>query len=167
LSHEASETMTDPNLNAWFQSGGTDSGYENGDKCAYVYGNGGYGSMTGLSNNGLGYFNYTIATDQYLMQLEWDQRILNCARTDTDTQPIVTITPTSATHGVSTLFTAHVTDPAGINLISWNFGDGTSTTTTTATVSHTYATAGTKTMTVIVTDNHGNEKKVIQAITVT
>ena len=167
LSHEASETMTDPNLNAWFQSSGTDAGYENGDKCAYVYGNGGYGSMTGLSNNGLGYFNYTIATDQYLMQLEWDQRILNCARTDTDTQPIVTITPTSATHGVSTLFTAHVTDPAGINVISWNFGDGTSTTTTTATVSHTYATAGTKTMTVIVTDNHGNEKKVIQAITVT
>jgi PKD repeat protein len=166
LSHEASETMTDPNLDAWYQDAGTDAGYEDGDKCAYVYGNGGYGSTTGLANNGLGFYNYTLAPDQYLMQLEWDQRLKNCSRTNTDTQPTVSITPTTATHGVARTFTANVTDPAGISTIGWTFGDGTAATTTTATVTHTYATAGTKTMTVLVTDGHGNTKKVTQAITV-
>jgi PKD repeat protein len=166
-SHEASETMTDPNLNAWYQDGGTDAGYENGDKCAYVYGNGGYGSLTGLPFNGLGYYNFTFGSDQYLMQLEWDQRGLNCKKSDTDTQPTVSVGPTTATHGVAKTFTATVTDPAGISTISWNFGDGTATVVTTGnTQSHTYATAGTKTLTVIVTDGHGNEKKVTQAITV-
>ena len=66
---------------------------------------------------------------------------------------------------MATTFTAHVTDPAGINLISWTFGDGVSSTTTAATVSHTYATAGAKKMTVIVTDGHGNTKKVALTIT--
>jgi PKD repeat protein len=166
LSHEASETMTDPNLDAWYQDGGTDGGFENGDKCAYVYGSGGYGSTSGLADNGLGFYNYTLGPDQYLMQMEWDQRLKNCARTNTDTQPAVSVTPTSATHGVATVFTAHVTDPAGISTVAWTFGDGATATTTTATVSHTYAAAGTKTMTVIVTDGHGNTKKVTQAINV-
>jgi PKD repeat protein len=166
-SHEASETMTDPNLNAWYQDAGTDAGYENGDKCAYVYGAGGYGSLAGLANNGLGYFNFTFGTDQYLMQMEWDQRLVNCKKTDTDTQPAVTVTPATAAHGVSTPFTANVTDPAGVSTVSWTFGDGTATVVTTGTSqAHTYATAGTKSLTVIVTDGHGNEKKVVQTITV-
>jgi hypothetical protein len=33
-SHEMSEAITDPELNAWYDS----SGYENGDECAYIYG---------------------------------------------------------------------------------------------------------------------------------
>ena len=166
-SHEASETMTDPNLNAWYQDGGTNAGYENGDKCAYVYGNGGYESLTGLLNNGLGYYNFTFGGDQYLMQLEWDQRLLNCKKSDTDVQPTMSVSPATATHGVAKTFTATVTDSAGISTISWNFGDGTATDVTTGnTDSHTYATAGTKTLTVIVTDGHGNEKKVTQTITV-
>jgi hypothetical protein len=62
--------MTGPNLGAWFQAGGADSGFENGDKCAYVYGNGGVGSTSGPANNGLRFDNYTVAADEYLMQLE-------------------------------------------------------------------------------------------------
>jgi hypothetical protein len=161
-SHEASETMTDPNLNAWYQNGGTDSGYEDGDKCAYVYGSGGYGSMSGLSNNGSGYYNYALLGHQYLAQLEWDQRLLNCSRTNTDTQPLVSLSPTSAVHGVATTFTAHVTEhavPVSVNKVVWFFGDGSSTTTSTNVVSHTYATAGSKTLTAVVTDLRGNERK--------
>jgi PKD repeat protein len=169
-SHEASETMTDPNLNAWYQDSGTDAGFEDGDKCAYVYGTGGYGSLTGLSNNGLGYYNYTLeSTDQYLMQEEWDQRLKNCSHNLTDTQPVVSITPTTAVHAHATTFTAHVTLPSGVTVstVNWNFGDGTAaTTTTTTTISHTYASAGSKTLTVIVTDSHGNEKRMSQTITV-
>jgi PKD repeat protein len=165
-SHEASETMTDPNLNAWYQTSGTDAGFEDGDKCAYIYGSGGYGSTTGLHNNGLGFWNYQFGTDQYLEQLEWDQRLKTCERVQTDTQPTLAVSPTTATHGVSRTFTATVTDPAGISTIQWTFGDGVVATTTTTSIAHTYATAGAKTMTVIVTDNHGNTRRVIQTVTV-
>jgi large repetitive protein len=79
---------------------------------------------------------------------------------------VVSINPSTATHGVARTFTATVTDPAGLAYIVWNFGDGTAATTTTASTSHTYATAGTKTMTAIVTDKHGNETKVLKTITV-
>jgi PKD domain len=170
LSHELIETMTDANLNAWFDS----SGNEIGDKCAYIYGSGGYGSMTGLANNGLGYWNTPLSGDEYLLQLEFSNRNSNgtstgCVRTDTDTQPsfTITISPNPPVHGSSATFTANVTDPYGINRVYWIFGDGTSTIVyATNTVKHTYATAGTKTLTVIVTDNHGNEKRVIETITV-
>jgi hypothetical protein len=165
-SHEASETMTDPNLNAWYESA---TGAENGDKCAYVYGSGGYGSMAGLPNNGSGFYNYTLAGHQYLAQMEWDQRVLNCSTTNRDVQPVVTISPTTAVQAHATTFTAHVTErgvTVAVNRVVWSFGDRTSATTSTNTVSHTYATAGSKALTAIVTDTRGNEKKVAQTITV-
>jgi PKD domain len=167
LSHEIIETMTDPNLNAWFDG----SGSEIGDKCAYNYNGVSYGSSSGLANNGLGFYNQTMHGDQYLMQTEFSNRNSNgtstgCVLKDTDTQPVVTISvvPASPVHGSSAQFTANVTDPAGVSTVQWNFGDGT--TTTGNPVSHTYATAGTKTVTVIVTDNHGNGKKTTKTVTV-
>jgi PKD repeat protein len=57
------------------------------------------------------------------------------------------------------VFTAHVSDPAGISTIAWTFGDGSAATTTTATVNHTYATAGSKTMTVIMTDDQATRRR--------
>ena len=166
FSHELSETMTDPNLNAWFQIGGTDHGYEIGDKCAYIYGAGGYGSMTGLSNNGSGYWNVGLGTKQYLMQMEFDNRLTNCAITNTDTQPSATIqiSPNHPVHGSSATFTAHITDPITPYTVQWSFGDGTSRTGNP--VTHTYATAGTKSLSVIVTDGHGNQKRLTQALNV-
>jgi len=167
LSHELIETMTDPNLNAWFDS----SGNEIGDKCAYIYGGGGYGSMTGLANNGLGFWNQGLVADEYLLQMEFSNRNSNgtstgCVSSDSDTQPVVTISivPNPPVHGSSAKFTANITDPYGVNLVQWTFGDGT--TATGNPVNHTYATAGAKTVTVIVTDKHGNEKKVVETITV-
>jgi hypothetical protein len=182
FSHELSESMTDPNLNAWYQNGGADNGYEIGDKCAYIYGAGGYGSHTGLANNGLGYWNVTAYGDQYLMQLEFDNRLKTCERTDTDTQPseTVSISPNPPVHGSSALFTAHVTASLGVAYVTWNFGDGTTGITQgsactgtspnfTCTISHTYTAAhpspGIKTN-AVVTDGHGNEKVVVTTITV-
>jgi PKD repeat protein len=167
LSHELIETMTDPNLNAW----GDSSGNEIGDKCAYQYGSGGFGSTAGLPNNGLGFWNVNLSGDEYLMQMEFSNRDSNgsttgCVLKDTDTQPTFTISivPNPPVHGSSAKFTANVTDPAGVSAVQWTFGDGTSATGNP--VNHTYAAAGTKTLTVIVTDNHGNEKKVVQTVTV-
>lgn len=182
FSHELSESMTDPNLNAWYQTSGTDGGEEIGDKCAYIYGSGGYGSTIGLANNGLGYWNVSAFGDQYLMQLEFDNRTLNCARTDTDTQPAetVSIAPNPPVHGSSATFTAHITDALGVQYVNWTFGDGTTGTTQgtsctgtsptfTCAITHTYAAAhpspGIKTN-AVVTDQHGNEKSVVTTITV-
>jgi hypothetical protein len=170
LSHEMIETMTDPNLNAWYDA----SGNEIGDKCAYIYGSGGEGSLTGLSNNGLGYWNVNLSGDEFLMQMEFsnfnsDGSTTGCVLKDTDTQPSFTISivPNPPVHGSSALFTANVTDPYGVNRVYWIFGDGTAAQVYgTNTVNHTYAAAGSKTLTVIVTDGHGNEKKVTEAITV-
>jgi hypothetical protein len=171
LSHEIIETMTDVNINAWYGSGGNAD--EIGDKCAYNYNGTAYGSASGLPTNGLGYYNQVAAGDQYMMQTEFSNRNSNgsttgCVRSDTDTQPTVSsVSPSSATHGTPTVYTATVSDPAGLAYITWNFGDGTAAVLTTGSaVSHTYATAGTKTQTLIVTDAHGNEKKVVHTITV-
>ncbi len=167
FSHELSETMTDPNLNAWFQDGGTDGGYEIGDKCAYIYGSSGYGSTGGLSNNGSGYWNVGLASNVYLMQLEFDNRSANCALEDTDTQPAVSvsISPPLPVRESQATFTANVTDPAGVSSVQWSFGDGTSA--SGSAVHHTYATLGAKTLTALVTDEHGNERQLTEKIIVT
>ena len=77
---------------------------------------------------------------------------------------MISILPNPPGHGTSETFTAKVTDPAGVNKVQWTFGDGA--TATGNPVNHTYATAGAKALTVIVTDNHGNERKVVQTLTV-
>jgi hypothetical protein len=171
LSHEIIETMTDVNLNAWLGAGGNAD--EIGDKCAYNYNGTTYGSSSGLLNNGMGFYNQVGAGDDYLMQTEFSNRNSNgsttgCVNRDTDTQPTVTsVSPSSATPGTPTLYTATVSDPAGLAYVTWNFGDGTASVLTTgSSLSHTYATAGTKTQTLIVTDAHGNEKKVVHTVTV-
>jgi PKD repeat protein len=163
LSHEMSETMTDPELGAWRDA----KGNEIGDKCAYIYGSGGYGKMTGLSNNGLGYWNVAFGTDDYLMQMEFDNHTLNCTLSSTYAQPTATVAPAKATHGVATVFTATVTDAAGVAYVTWTFGDGSApVVTTTTSLSHTYATAGTKTLVVVVTDKNGQERRVTETVTV-
>jgi hypothetical protein len=182
FSHELSETMTDPNPGTgWTQTGGTDAGYEIGDKCAYIYGTGGYGSLTGLSNNGLGYWNVALATDQYLMQMEFDNRLSNCAVKDTDIQPAatLTVTPNPPAHGSSATLTAKITDTLGVAYVQWSFGDGGSATTqgtactgtspVVCSTTHTYATAHPSpgiTASAIVTDAHGNENKASLTFTV-
>ncbi|HET6876970.1 MAG TPA: IPT/TIG domain-containing protein [Jatrophihabitans sp.] len=59
LSHEMSEAITDPNLNAWTDA----NGYENGDECAYVY-----GATRGTAGR---LYNQTINGHHYLTQEEF------------------------------------------------------------------------------------------------
>lgn len=59
LSHEISEAITDPNLDAWFDA----IGFENGDECAYIYGP--HGGVSGQ------FFNQTINGHHYLTQEEF------------------------------------------------------------------------------------------------
>jgi hypothetical protein len=184
FSHELAETMTDPIVNpgatGWWQPSGTDGGYEIGDKCAYIYGSGGFGSTTGLPNNGLGFYNYTPSGDQYLMQWEFSNQNSTCISRDSDSpQPSFTLSPTTVGHGAPTTFTATVTDATGVAYLDWTWGDGSASQRTfsctptsgtgpfTCTTTHTYSAIGHDTLSVIVTDKHGNERKMGVTVTVT
>jgi hypothetical protein len=65
LSHEIMESITDPNtFNGWFDSHGN----ENGDDCAYVFGN---GTWTDLGGTPGMFYNQTINGDHYITQEEF------------------------------------------------------------------------------------------------
>ncbi len=60
IMHELEETVTDPNLNAWYDS----TGYENGDKCAWNF-----GATYTAANGALA--NMKIGTRDYYIQQNW------------------------------------------------------------------------------------------------
>jgi len=59
--HETAETITDPDLNGWYDA----SGEENADKCAWTY-----GPLHGTM--GLGAYNQTYGTHNWLIQMLWE-----------------------------------------------------------------------------------------------
>lgn len=60
IAHELEEAVTDPDLNAWYDS----RGYENADKCAWTFG------TESTASNGAKY-NVTLGSRQYLIQQNW------------------------------------------------------------------------------------------------
>jgi len=60
IAHELEESVTDPDLNAWYDT----RGYENADKCAWTFG------TTSRASNGSKY-NVTLGARQYLIQQNW------------------------------------------------------------------------------------------------
>lgn len=64
VSHEHAEAITDPRLNAWWDSG---TGMENGDLCAWTF-----GTLTG------GSYNQTINGHHYILQREWSNSTSSC-----------------------------------------------------------------------------------------
>lgn len=60
IAHELSESVTDPDLNAWFDR----RGEENADKCAWKFG------TTSTASNG-SLYNVTFGTRNYLVQENW------------------------------------------------------------------------------------------------
>jgi hypothetical protein len=60
ISHELEEAVTDPDLNAWYDTRGS----ENADKCAWTFG------ATSTAANGSQY-NVTLGSRQYLIQRNW------------------------------------------------------------------------------------------------
>jgi len=60
IAHELEEAVTDPDLNAWYDS----RGYENADKCAWTFGS------TFAAPNGSAY-NLTLGPRQFLIQRNW------------------------------------------------------------------------------------------------
>jgi hypothetical protein len=63
MSHELEESITDPDLNAWWQ---TSTGEENGDLCAWKW-----GQLLGGSVGNKGY-NETFGGKNWLLQMDWE-----------------------------------------------------------------------------------------------
>jgi Phosphate-induced protein 1 conserved region len=63
MAHEAEEALTDPDLNAWYDS----NGQENADKCAWKFG-------PPLANTiiGNGAYNQTFGSHNWLIQMNWE-----------------------------------------------------------------------------------------------
>jgi hypothetical protein len=59
LAHETEETMTDEDLNAWYDS----RGYENADKCAWNFG--------ATTSGSTGIYNQTMGGVDWLIQMNW------------------------------------------------------------------------------------------------
>jgi hypothetical protein len=68
-SHEHNETITDEQGNAWYDS----AGYENGDKCAWIF-----GPTSGPSG---AQYNQTINGHHYFLQEEYSNRDRTCVQT--------------------------------------------------------------------------------------
>jgi hypothetical protein len=60
IGHELSEAVTDPDLNAWYDT----RGYENADKCAWTF-----GTTKRLGNGSI--YNVTLGGSNYLIQRNW------------------------------------------------------------------------------------------------
>jgi hypothetical protein len=61
IAHETNEAISDPDLNAWYDT----SGNENGDKCVWKW-----GPVTGSLGNGA--YNTTVAGHHWLIQMNWE-----------------------------------------------------------------------------------------------
>lgn len=60
IAHELDESVTDPNLNAWYDG----AGYENADKCAWTF-----GTVSTAANGGK--YNVILGGTDYLIQQNW------------------------------------------------------------------------------------------------
>jgi phosphate-induced protein 1 len=61
MAHESEEAISDPDLNAWYDS----SGQENADKCAWKFG-------TTTGSIGSGAYNQTLGGHNWLIQMNWE-----------------------------------------------------------------------------------------------
>lgn len=168
FSHELAETMTDPEENAWYgQGGGSD---EIGDKCAYQFSVGEPAvDPTGLPHVGDAYYNTTLNGHDYLLQMEYDNRAGGCNQWDTDTQPTAVLSgPSQVSVGAPATFSlSNVSAPAGIAYVIWYFGDGAASRVAGGgSVQHSYSSVGSRTVTAVLTDNHGNELRLSKSLTV-
>ena len=85
LSHEHNESITDPELDAWYAS----NGEENGDKCRTFKASSEFGTPLGTASDGSPY-NQLINGDEYWYQQEWSNEGSACKQRSAVVKPQVT-----------------------------------------------------------------------------
>lgn len=148
LSHEANESITDPELNAWFD----EEGFENGDECRNTPFGEDYGAPLGGGAGTL--FNESISGAHYYLQQEWSNDIEDCAQRVGPAKPAIA-NPGAIAPGKTVEFNGAGSVPGDGGIVSyeWEFGDGG--VGAGAHPLHAYAAVGTYTVTLTVTDDGG------------
>lgn len=157
LSHEANEAITDPLLNAWFDS----NGGENADKCRNTGDD--YGSPLGGTPGSL--FNQLIGSDGYFLQREWGNGAGACEQRNALPTAVFAPPPVTTAGAVASFSGDGSADSdGGISGYAWDFGDGA--VSSGVSVSHAYAVAGTFNATLTVTDVNGFSTSVTHPVTI-
>jgi hypothetical protein len=157
-SHEQNESITDPLGTGWYDSAGN----EIGDKCHLVFG-------SKISSTSTGMYNEVINGHGYWLQEIWSNRAHACVQRNTYPQPNASFafTPKTPVHGKKVSFASNVSEP-GEKTFSyrWTFPDGGVASAKNPT--HKFAKpVFVGIVTLIVTDPHGDQTRVVKAITVT
>ena len=173
LSHELSETITDPLGTAWWNTTG---GNEVADNCEEEGPN---GPLNGQSLNAylptLGgsepagtLYDQAINGDHYYTQTDWSNGDVGC-RTQTSADTLWRTSPTRST--TQTPWSASTprrsaNSTGSITSVSWNFGDGSTafSPSAPALINHTYASPGTYTVTLTLVDSFGNLSTVSHSV---
>ena len=168
MSHENAETITDPLLNAWWDSS---TGNEIGDNCNSAATNAYAFSPTLGSTGGTGtLFDQLINGHPYYTQSEWSNGAVNCemAPAPATLTPGFNITSGSPAVGSPVSFDPSVgAPPGGYSSVTWSFGDGaTGFAPGTAIATHTYTAAGVYSVTLTAVDTLGNLATATQTVTV-
>lgn len=178
LSHEDSETITDPLGSGWWNSA---SGFEDGDNCNVA---GAFNPNAGTNPNAftptLGgsaaagtLYNQSINSDRYYIQSEWSNGDVNC-----ELRPSAGAISASFSSSASPVTGTPVSfDPSassssnGYSSVSWDFGDGATSFDNSGagpgSVSHTYGAAGSYTVTFTIVDPKGRLSRASHQVTVT
>ncbi|HYM54029.1 MAG TPA: IPT/TIG domain-containing protein [Solirubrobacteraceae bacterium] len=112
LAHEHSESVTDPELNAWYDS----KGREVGDKCRTFKAATEFGAPLGKAPDGSNY-NQLINGDLYWYQQEWSNEAGECTQRLAQSPTVSKVTPKTgpAAGGTSVTITGtHFTGPATV-----------------------------------------------------
>jgi hypothetical protein len=143
ISHEHSETITDPAGDAWIDG----SGNENGDLCITSFG-------PAIGGSGATAWNEEIHGGHYFLQEEWSNENGSCQPRD-EWDTVSFSAPARAAQGKRVTFTAHARDPDGwIVSYAWFLGDGR--TAAGRSVRHAFVRAGVYKVVLRTTDRAGN-----------
>jgi IPT/TIG domain len=100
LAHEHSESVTDPELNAWYDS----KGNESADKCRTFKAKTEFGEPLGKAPNGASY-NQVINSHLYLYPQEWSNQAAACSQRAATLPKVTKLSPKSGTKNGGTAVT--------------------------------------------------------------
>ena len=176
MSHEMSETITDPLGTAWWNK---DGGNEIGDNCA-TFGpaaplNGtsplAYAPTLGGTASAGDLFDQVVNGTKYYNQTEWSNGDINCKDGNTAGTLVATFSASGTLTAGSTISfsPSGSSSSQGYSSTSWSFGDGKSSFSRAApvTVTHVFAAAGTYKVVLTLVDNVGNLKQFVKTLTIT
>jgi hypothetical protein len=178
LSHEMSETITDPLGTGWWNTY-QNNGQEVGDICA-TYGkpsaplNGisqlAYAPTLGGTESAGNLFDQIIKGDKYYNQTEWSNGDVNCKAQNTAGTLVASFTATGSLHAGSSISfnPAASSNTHGYSSTTWSFGDGKGSFSRVAPVkvTHAFAKAGTYRVVLTLVDSVGNVKQFAKTLTI-